>query len=81
VLTEIIALFEEFHVRHLDIKRLNFAYLVFILKKEGANLVHKIRAISLLNVIYKVIRKVLTNRLNTKLQLLVDPAQTGFTKG
>ena len=66
--------FRNFIWEKLDIARLNYAFAVLIPKKVGANKVQEYRPISLLNVIYKIITKVLTNRLNPKLAQLVDVA-------
>ena len=74
-------LFEEFYNATLQIDRLNYAYVVLIPKRERFIKCMSFRPISLLNVIYKIIRKVLTARLNTQLDNLVDNAKTGFIKG
>jgi len=81
MLLSLMTLFEEFHARKLDIKREIFAHVVLIPKKKGANRVHGFRPIRLLNVIYKVITKVLTNRLKIRLHLLIGPSQIDFIKG
>lgn len=75
------ALFDELYAGCLDCERLNYAFVVLIPKKSGANRVGEFRPISLLNVVYKILTKVLTNRLNTKLDLLVDKVQFGFMQG
>jgi len=43
--------------------------------------ISKSRPIHLLNVIFKIVTKVLTTRLNSKLDLLIDTGQSGFIEG
>lgn len=78
---DIMLLFEEFYVGQLDIERLNYTYIVLLLKIAGANRVSKFRPISILNVVYKIITKVFTNRLNGILSQLIDPMQSSFIQG
>ncbi|XP_020272038.1 uncharacterized protein LOC109847206 [Asparagus officinalis] len=77
---DIMRLFEEFYEGKLEINRINYAHIILIQKKNEASTVNDYRPISLLNVIYKIITKVLTNRLNPKLEMLIDPMQSGFIK-
>ena len=44
-------------------------------------MISKSRPIHLLNVIFKIVTKVLTTRLNSKLDLLIDTSQIGFIEG
>ena len=64
-----------------NISKLIFAFVVLILKVDGANTVGDFRPISLLNVVYTIITKILTTRLNAILDNLVDKAHSGFIKG
>lgn len=59
--------------------RLNFAYITLIPKIEGIFEPNKLRPISLLTP-YKIITKVLSNRLQPIIEQLVDPSQTAFLK-
>jgi hypothetical protein len=75
------ALFQDFHNGDLDIFRLNFAVLSLIPKEPDASVMKKFRPISLLNCIFKVFTKVLTNRLALLMNILTSPNQTAFIKG
>ena len=54
---DIMVLFLELYARTLDIDRMNNAYVVLIPKEEEATSVSKFRLISLLNVVYKIVKK------------------------
>ena len=66
------------HQNKLDIARLNYGVLVLIPKIKGANQIKQFRPICLLNVIYKIITKVLTLRLNNVASKVISEAQTAF---
>jgi len=66
------------HQNKLDIARLNYGVLVLIPKIKGANKIKQFRPICLLNVIYKIITKVLTLRLNNVASKVISEAQTAF---
>ena len=51
-----------------------------MLTKEYASMVNEFQPISLLNVVFKIITKVLENRLHPHIHLLVDQVQSAFTK-
>lgn len=65
----------------LDITRINYGVLVLIPKIKGANQIKQFRPICLLNVIYKIITKVLTLRLNAIANKVVSETQTAFILG
>lgn len=69
----------EFYMEYLDVERFNYAHVVLIRKKEGASSVSNFRPISLLNVIYKIITKTLTQRLNSLLYNIIDKSQWFYT--
>jgi hypothetical protein len=55
--------------------------MVLIPKKHGASEVHAFRPICLQNCCIKVLTKILTTRLQSQIQKLVDIDQTGFIRG
>ncbi|GKV09037.1 hypothetical protein SLEP1_g20594 [Rubroshorea leprosula] len=57
------------------------AYIVLIPKGENADVIQKFRPICLLNVAYKVLAKVIVNRLRPLLQHLIGPFQSSFLPG
>jgi hypothetical protein len=65
----------------LNITRINYGVLVLIPKIKGANQIKKFRPICLLNVIYKIITKVLTLRLNATANKVASETQTAFILG
>lgn len=75
------ALFQDFYEGNLDIYRLNFAMITLIPKEIDATSIKKFRPISLLNCIFKVFTKVLTNRLARLMNFLTYSNQSAFIKG
>ena len=56
-------------------------FLTLIPKEEGADTPGKLMPIALYNVIYKIITKVMTNRLRSLLPNLISQEQSGFIEG
>jgi hypothetical protein len=65
----------------LDIKRLNFGIVTLLPKVDNPTDMRKFRPIRLLNVCYKIITKVLTNRLASCITKVISSYQYGFIKG
>ena len=63
------------------LKSLNSTFLALIPKKEGANWLDKFRPIELCNVIYKIITKLIAERLKPLLGSLISAEQGGFVDG
>lgn len=63
------------------LKQINHSVIVLIPKTDGARKVGDFRTISLCNVIYKAISKIIVARLSQIMVELVDKAQTGFVQG
>ena len=78
---EILAMFKEFHEQNTFLKSLNNTFLVLIPKKGGAEDIGDFRPISLLGGLYKLLAKVLANRLKKVIGKVVSPAQNAFVKG
>lgn len=77
----IVSMVQKFYSNNLDLKGINRANLVMIPKKEVAEGVGDFRPISVINVIPKIISKLLAIRLAYKLPDLISPNQTAFIKG
>ncbi|KAL5704561.1 hypothetical protein ACHQM5_022969 [Ranunculus cassubicifolius] len=60
------------------VKEINHAHVILIPKEDGAAMPESFRPISLLNVSYKVISKLMVNRLRPILQKLISPQQSAF---
>ncbi|RVW19485.1 Transposon TX1 uncharacterized 149 kDa protein [Vitis vinifera] len=78
---EILAMFKEFHEQNTFLKSLNNTFLVLIPKKGGAEDIGDFRSISLLGGLYKLLAKVLANRLKKVIGKVVSPAQNAFVMG
>ena len=60
------------------LQQFNHTFITLILKKAGACNFNYFRPISLCNFYYKVIAKILVNRLRPLLSKIIDPAQGAF---
>lgn len=74
-------LVDESRSMHLILPSLNMTFIALIPKMENSNTPNKYRSIVLCNVIYKLISKVVVNRLKPLLPLLIFPEQTGYVEG
>lgn len=79
--TEVWELVEESKTMHWILPSLNATFIALVPKGEEPNTPDKNRLISLCNVIYKIISKVLANMLKPLLPLLIFPEQTGYVEG
>ena len=60
---------------------MNTAFLALIPKEKGTNTFNRFRLISLCNISYKLITKVIANRLKLILPKLIPESQGGFIQG
>ena len=63
------------------LRALNSNFLTLIPKESGTEDPRKLRLIALCNVIYKIISKVIANRLKPPLPLIISQEQAGFVEG
>lgn len=63
------------------LKSLNSTFIALIPKVEEANTPEKFRPIALCNVLYKIISKVIANRLKTILPGIISQEQSGYVEG
>ncbi|XP_040989014.1 uncharacterized protein LOC121236643 [Juglans microcarpa x Juglans regia] len=78
---DILKVFAEFHSFMKFEKSLNTTFIALIPKKAGAVEIRDFRPISLVNGIYKIISKVLANRLSRVMERIISPSQNAFVKG
>uniref|UniRef100_A0A453HLC8 Reverse transcriptase domain-containing protein n=1 Tax=Aegilops tauschii subsp. strangulata TaxID=200361 RepID=A0A453HLC8_AEGTS len=77
---DIMRLFTAFHVGNLDVSRLNYGIITLLPKINGANKIQQFRPICLLRCPYKLITKVLDNRVAPFADKLFSRHQNAFIK-
>ena len=78
---EVLEMFKEFHEQNAFLKSLNNTFLVLLPKKGGAEELGDFRPISLLGGLYKLLAKVLANRIKKVIGKVVSPDQNAFVMG
>ncbi|RVW41517.1 Transposon TX1 uncharacterized 149 kDa protein [Vitis vinifera] len=78
---DLLGLFKEFHDQNSFIKSLNHTFLVLIPKKGGVEELGDYRPISLLGGLYKLLAKVLANRIKKVIGKVISLDQNAFIKG
>lgn len=78
---EVWQIVEESRALHWMLPSLNTTFIALIPKEEDSITPDKYRPIALCNVIYKVISKVVANRLKPLLPLLISQEQSGYVEG
>jgi hypothetical protein len=78
---DLLEMFDDWFEDRLDIYRLNFAMITLIPKEEDARSMKKFRPISLLNCIFKIFTKTITNRYAKIMNRLVSQCQSAFIRG
>ncbi|KAJ9691054.1 hypothetical protein PVL29_013294 [Vitis rotundifolia] len=79
--TEIMGFFKEFHERGRFVKSLNVTFLVLVPKKGGAEDLKDFRPISLVGSLYKLLAKVLANRIKKVMGKVISESQNAFVEG
>ena len=74
-------IFEQFFQSSSFDKRLNASFIALIPKCTSALGLNEFRSISLVGCIYKILAKVLANRVRDVLDEVIEPNQFSFTKG
>ena len=78
---EVMGFFKDFFEHNKFVRNLNSTFLVLIPKKENAVDINDFRPISLVGGLYKVLAKVLANRLKRVVRQVVSIAQNAFVEG
>jgi hypothetical protein len=78
---DIMAVFEDFHARGRFEKSLNYTFISLIPKVSGASKLKDYHPISHVSGIYKIISKVLANRLRLVMNKIISIPQNAFVKG
>jgi hypothetical protein len=75
------AIFDEFHAQGKIVKSINSTFISLISKTQGAKKIKDFRPISLVGGVYKIIAKVLTNRMRRVIDRIISKPQNAFVKG
>ena len=78
---DVLTIFEEFYQHCKFEKSLNATFIALIPKKNDASNIHDFRPISLVESLYKILAKVLANRLKVVLDKLISESQNSFVGG
>ena len=78
---DVLAVFEEFYQHCKFEKSLNATFIALIPKKNDASNIRNFRPISLVGSLYKILAKVLANRLKVVLDKLIFESQNSFVEG
>jgi hypothetical protein len=78
---DIMSLFNDWQTGVLNLYRLNFGMIILLQKTPEADVIRKYRPICLLQVLYKLLTKVATLRVEPFMDKLISPCQTAFIKG
>ena len=77
---DVLSLFSQLYNGVVNFQCLNYDLIFLIPKKKGTSMANELWPISLLNVVIKIITKVLANKPRPHFHLLVDQVQSAFTK-
>jgi hypothetical protein len=78
---DLMAVFSEFHDRGEFVKSINSTFIALIPKVYGAKEIKDFRPISLVGGVYKIIAKVLANRMRSVMNRIISKPQNAFVKG
>lgn len=78
---DIVSIVQKFFETGLIDQQLQCTNIVLIPKKKNPSLMTELRPISLCNVVYKIISKVLANRLKSIIDLIISDSQSAFIPG
>jgi hypothetical protein len=77
----VLHILNDFILGRIDIARLNFGVLSLIPKVPGADQITQFRPIALINVVFKIVSKAFTVKLDPIAHRIISPNQTTFIKG
>ena len=81
VKNEVLGFFKEFHEHARFVKNLNATFLVLIPKKQTVEDFKDLRLISLVGGLYKILSKVLANRIKRVMDKVISKSHNAFVKG
>ena len=80
VKAEVMSFFKEFHEQGKFVRSINATFLVLIPKKQNVEDLKDLRPISLVGGLYKILAKVLANRIKRVLGKVISPVQSAFVE-
>jgi hypothetical protein len=75
---EVLVCVDQFFSNHCLLSEQNKSFIALIPKASGSHTAHQFRPISLCNIVYKIIFKIMVNRLKTTLPKIISPLQSAF---
>ena len=78
---DLVTVFTDFYHHKINLSRINYGVITLLPKGEDASLIQKFRPICLLQVLFKIITKTLTDRMGPVMEKLIDSSQNAFVKG
>ena len=78
---EVLGFFKEFHDQSRFVKSLNATFLVLIPKKQNVEDFKDLRPISLVGGLYKILTKMLANRIKRVIVKIISQSQSTFVEG
>ena len=78
---DFMVVFDEFHAQGKFVKGINSTFISLIPKIQGAKEIKDFRPISLVGGVYKIIAKVLANRMRRVMDRIISKPQNAFVKG
>ena len=78
---EVLDFFKEFHEQGRFVRSLNATFLVLVPKNQNVEDLKDLRPISLVGGLYKILAKVLANRIKRVMGQVISPAQSAFVEG
>ena len=81
VKAEVLGFFKEFHEQGKFVRSINATFLVLIPKKKNVADLKDLRPISLVGGLYKILAKVLANRIKRVMSKVISPEQSVFVEG
>jgi hypothetical protein len=75
---DVLICIEQFFKNHNLLRKQNHTFLALIPKISGSHTAHQFRPISLCNIVYKIISKILANRFKRYLPKIISPLQSAF---
>jgi hypothetical protein len=78
---DFMAVFSEFHDQGEFVKNINSTFIALIPKVHGAKEIKDFHPISLVGGIYKIIAKILANRMRKVMDRIISKPQNAFVKG